>query len=302
MFVPSKDINYSIIIPHYKVYELLDRALKSIPDRGDIQIIVVDDNSKIGLNDFQRLNHFKYAQCSFIISQKSIGAGGARNIGLSSASGKWLLFLDSDDFFHSSAFVIFDKYLNSDFDIVYCNTMSVFSNTLEKSFRFSLYKAYIECHDGTEENNNILKYGHNVPVAKMIKHSLVKDNDIKFDETRYCNDSMFAVKTAINSKKICVDKQVVYVVTEREGSLITHPTLEAVTIRYEVQLRVNKLIREKGMKQYQNSILSYLNQSLRFGAHAFFKFIKLGFRYSGFNIYSLYYARKRVIKIQKEVS
>lgn len=38
-------INYSIIIPHYGIPELLGRCLRSIPERDDIQVIVVDDNS-----------------------------------------------------------------------------------------------------------------------------------------------------------------------------------------------------------------------------------------------------------------
>jgi len=37
--------NYSIIIPHYNIPELLMRCLKSIPKRDDIQVIVVDDGS-----------------------------------------------------------------------------------------------------------------------------------------------------------------------------------------------------------------------------------------------------------------
>ena len=38
-------INYSIIIPHYNIPDLLGRCIKSIPEREDVQVIVVDDNS-----------------------------------------------------------------------------------------------------------------------------------------------------------------------------------------------------------------------------------------------------------------
>lgn len=38
-------IKYSIIIPHYNAPHLLERCLKSIPVREDIQVIVVDDCS-----------------------------------------------------------------------------------------------------------------------------------------------------------------------------------------------------------------------------------------------------------------
>lgn len=43
---------YSVIIPHKNTPELLRRCLSSIPKRGDIQIIVIDDNSDLDKVDF----------------------------------------------------------------------------------------------------------------------------------------------------------------------------------------------------------------------------------------------------------
>lgn len=298
-----KQINYqySIIIPHYKIIDLLSRALQSIPDREYIQIIVVDDNSGIDESEFEKLNFFKHANCQFVFTRESKGAGYVRNVGLSLAKGKWLLFLDADDFFTNTAFEFFDEYVNSNHDIIYFNTKSVFSETLQPSDRFSLYKAYIETAVNTNaESLNILKFAHSVPVAKMVRRAMVDENKIVFDETRYCNDSMFAVRSAIAANSLYVDQRIVYVVTEREGSLVTNPTLEAIKIRYEVQLRVNQLIRSVGMSKYQNSLLAYLSQSIKFGFNNFCHFIILGFKYSGLNIHSLYLARKRVKRILDE--
>ena len=46
-------IIYSIVIPHYNIPDLLERALNSIPQREDIEIIVVDDNSDPAKVDFE---------------------------------------------------------------------------------------------------------------------------------------------------------------------------------------------------------------------------------------------------------
>lgn len=298
----EKQYNYTVIIPHYKIIDLLGRALASIPDREDIQILVVDDNSGIDENEFRKLDAFEKATCEFIYLKENKGAGVARNEALKKTEGKWLLFLDADDFFDKRAFSVFDEYSSSKFDIVYFNTDSVFSDSLLPSNRFSIYKTYIEfCNTEDEHKVNLLKFAHSVPVAKMIKYNLVVDNDIVFDGTRYCNDSMFCVKSAIAANLVFVDKRVVYVVTEREGSLVTNPKPEAVKIRYEVQLRVNKLIREVGMSQYQNSLLAYWQQALKFGIPTFLSFVKLGIKYSGFNIYTLYLGRKRVLKMLANV-
>ena len=301
--VHNKKYCYSIIIPHYNIINLLERALLSIPDREDIQILVVDDNSGIAEDNFEKLNTFKKAKCEFIFTKESKGAGYVRNVGLTRVLGKWLLFLDADDFFSENAFDIFDKYINSDNEIIYFNTTSVYSDTLEPSNRFGIYKTYVEFCDNIDENKkNIIKFGHSVPVAKMIRNSLVVNNNILFDETKYCNDSMFAVKVAACANRIYVDKSVVYVVTERAGSLVTNPNKEALRIRYEVQLRVNKFIRDIGMSKYQNSLLFYWQESLKFGFFCFMDFVKLGIKYSGFNIHTVYLARKRVLKILADKS
>ena len=47
-------INYSIIIPHKNIPNLLQRCLDSIPNREDVQIIVVDDNSDPNIVDFDK--------------------------------------------------------------------------------------------------------------------------------------------------------------------------------------------------------------------------------------------------------
>lgn len=292
---------YSIIIPHYKIVDLLARALSSIPDREDIQILVVDDNSEINPEEFYRLNTFHAAQCTFIFTYLSKGAGYARNKALSQAEGKWLLFLDADDFFEPGAFDIFDEYHSHPADIIYFNTHSVLSHTLQPSNRFQLYKAYVENCDNTDiHKTNTLKFGHSVPVAKMIRHEMVKIHNIQFDETRYCNDTLFAIKSALAATKIYADKRIVYVVTEREGSLITVPNAEAVRTRYEVQLRANQLIRQSGYTPYQNSLLAYYSQAFKLGLPTLWDFLKLGIKHSAFNIHTLYLARKKIIKLLQQ--
>ena len=70
----EKQYNYTVIIPHYKIIDLLGRALASIPDREDIQILVVDDNSGIDENEWlNRHNYYKhigiYAYRSRVLSR-----------------------------------------------------------------------------------------------------------------------------------------------------------------------------------------------------------------------------------------
>lgn len=108
------NINYSIIIPHKNSAGLLQRCLDSIPQRDDIQIIIIDDNS-LNIKKLRDIEK-KYSYVEMIYTKEGRGAGYARNVGLKQIKGKWVLFADADDFYNKNAFSILDNYINSDND------------------------------------------------------------------------------------------------------------------------------------------------------------------------------------------
>ena len=286
---------YTIIIPHYNLIDLLPRALFSIPDRPDIQILVVDDNSGIDEDRFHVLNTFRQAECRFIFTKESKGAGYVRNVGLSHATGEWLLFLDADDFFEEGAFVFFDAYADQPYDVVYFNTKSVYSESLLPSPRFGIYNAYINFAQADNvHHQNIIRAYHVVPVAKMIRSSLVHAHNIRFDEVPWGNDVFFATQVGAKALKIAIEKTVVYVVTERENSLVKQLSAEALLCRYKVALRANQYLRSMGMKPYQNTILFHLRRIAKCGMLPFVKALSLGLKYGGYNLHTLYLSSRMV--------
>ena len=286
---------YTIIIPHYNLIDLLPRALFSIPDRPDIQILVVDDNSGIDEDRFHVLNTFRQAECRFIFTKESKGAGYVRNVGLLHATGEWLLFLDADDFFEEGAFVFFDAYADQPYDVVYFNTKSVYSESLLPSPRFGIYNAYINfAQPDNLHHQNIIRAYHVVPVAKMIRSSLVHAHNIRFDEVPWGNDVFFATQVGAKASKIAIEKTVVYVVTERENSLVKQLSAEALLCRYKVALRANQYLRSMGMKPYQNTILFHLRRIAKCGMLPFVKALSLGLKYGGYNLHTLYLSSRMV--------
>ena len=113
-----KQINYTFIIPHHNSPELLIRCLDSIPKRPDIEVIVVDDNSQ---EDKKPFVNREDTQVVLLNKAQSNGAGRARNIGLSMAKGKWLLFADCDDYYVNGFIDVLDRYLDSNYDVIYYN-------------------------------------------------------------------------------------------------------------------------------------------------------------------------------------
>lgn len=89
----------SVVVPVYNVEKFLDRCVKSIVEQTyvDLEIILVDDGSK----DTSAEICDKWAQKDAritVIHKDNAGAGFARNSGIDAANGKYILFVDSDDY------------------------------------------------------------------------------------------------------------------------------------------------------------------------------------------------------------
>ena len=123
--IMHSEITFSIIIPHKNIPDLLQRCLNSIPYRKNLQVIVVDDNSDSDIVDFNNFPKWNYPNYNVFFTKEGKGAGYARNIGLRYAIGKWILFVDADDYVLPSIDTIFNEYILSDADIIYFNPISV---------------------------------------------------------------------------------------------------------------------------------------------------------------------------------
>lgn len=88
----------SIIIPYYNDGQYIEQAIQSILDQtySNMEIIVIDDGSN---NETKNILKDLDQKIDLLITQENKGTSAARNIGISSAKGKFILPLDSDDYF-----------------------------------------------------------------------------------------------------------------------------------------------------------------------------------------------------------
>lgn len=94
-----KDIEVSVIIPTYNrkniLVETLGRISKQTFPKDKYEVIVIDDCSKDGTEDFLK-NYKSKTRFSFLINRPNLGRAGTRNRGITKASGKYILMLDDD--------------------------------------------------------------------------------------------------------------------------------------------------------------------------------------------------------------
>lgn len=203
----EQKFNYSFIIPHKNCPGLLQRCVDSIPDRDDVQVIVVDDNSDEGKKP--SLKERKNLQVILLDKKQSKGAGRARNFAMEQAKGKWLLFADADDYYTDYLSVILDKYKSDDVtDIVYLNAC-VFDENGKTNLFYSdiLINDFINGKKGAEME---LRYDLWTPWSRMVKSSVVFNNNLKYDELPATNDKMFCLYCSYYSKIISAESNIVY--------------------------------------------------------------------------------------------
>ncbi len=237
--------SYSIIIPHKNTPTLLRRCLDSIPDREDVQIIIVDDNSDTTKADFDNFPGKSRPNVEIYYTKEGKGAGYARNVGLSHAIGEWLIFADSDDYFTEEFNTILDKYKEDDSDIVFFNAESRYSDNISITADRSLnLNRYIKEHDIVS-----LRYHFYPPWCKLIKRDIQVKYSVLFSETIAANDVMFSVNVAYHAKRFKIEEATGYCVTLRSGSLEKTFSSAALLARVCISLETNRFYEEHNIKE-----------------------------------------------------
>lgn len=257
---------YSIIIPHRNSVDLLPKLFSSIPVRSDIEILVIDNSPEpvtkedIGLSRTYEL----------LYSDPARGAGGARNTGLDAACGKWVIFADADDFFSGEAFQAFDRYADSDNDVVFFCATGVDALTGGITERGDYVSEFVRHYLADRTSEKELRSSYCVPWGKMVRRSLLEKHQIRFDECVAANDIVCSLKIGIFAERIDACDTVVYCVSTVANSLTRRSDFSVMQSRFLANLRFNRLARKHGMGEYQHSIMYLFIRTVKTGGFRVF--------------------------------
>ena len=204
------NMRYSFIIPHHNNPVLLNRLIDSIPQREDIEIIVIDDNS----DELKKPKNLRNdCQLFFISASESKGAGKARNKGLDLAKGDWLFFADSDDLYVDGFIDVVDSVKKDELDILFFDVFYTWEEDKKKEHWSQRYSPSIQ---------NYLKNPNSKYWLLMVKHVIqgpwnfairseyVRKIGARFEEIPKGNDAYFHHYVAMNTERVCVIPQKLY--------------------------------------------------------------------------------------------
>lgn len=210
---------YSIVIPHKNAQDLLKYCLDSIPIRDDIQVIVVDDNSDADKVDFVNFPRWGGKCFECIFNKEGLGAGHARNEGIKHAKGKWLLFVDADDYLLPTANRVFDEEKYTEADIVFFRPKAMMlSDRATPSPRANRYTSIVDDYLRSGDETDLRSKWY-VPWSKLMRREFIESRALYFDEIVYSEDMVFSIKAGILAQRVIVRDHSYYCATFSDNSM-----------------------------------------------------------------------------------
>lgn len=229
---------FSIIVPAYNVSEYITECIDSIKKQTfkDYEIVVVEDCSTDNtLEILKGMDGIK-----LVAHEKNKGLGGARNSGISTATGEYIIFLDSDDYLYDeNVLEKLNKTIgNENIDIVY----SGFEARGARNFSF------IPTKEQCEKEYRLAKNKYISVCAGCWSRELLNKHNIRFKEGVIYEDVyfMFYATAKSNTFKLAEYPTFIYR-AGREGSLTTkkqfkqvHDTLTCIENLCELKEKIDK--------------------------------------------------------------
>lgn len=193
------DKKLSFVLPVYKVERYLPQCLDSILSQctPDCEVILVDDGSPDGSGAICDAYAERYPDVQ-VVHIPNGGNSAARNLGVSMARGRYLCFVDSDDYIEpGSVEKMLEWIRNIHADICFLQAVKVFPNER----RVPLGEGLTHQSLAGKNRREALAYMATCPKypggpwAKLIRRELVEQNNIRFPgDRRLCEDLFYTLE------------------------------------------------------------------------------------------------------------
>lgn len=216
----------SVIIPIYKVENYLKPCVDSVLAQSykNLEVILVDDGSPDQCpnicDDYASID-----KRIVVIHKKNGGLSDARNMGLTKATGDYVLFLDSDDLWTENSAVsrLVDVIKdNPDAELVFFQKFSFADGTTPVTP--SIY-SHLDCKlNGSTKIEMFLSLQKRAnyltsAYTKMIRRSLLTDNNIQFEKGLLSEDFDWSIELYLKSSKVVFSDEIFYGYRVRSGSI-----------------------------------------------------------------------------------
>jgi glycosyltransferase EpsH len=234
----------TFIIPVFNVEKYIKKCLSSIiaQKNPDWEVIIIDDGSTDASASICKSFIEKHSNIR-IVSQKNQGQGIARNTGMRLAQGRFICFVDPDDWVHEDMTKDLISAMDSsdaafaNFGIEYITTNGTVSKRFV-NFDYSELKGSAIFENAIMDSNVLSS-----PCNKVYKRSFLQENNILFPPTRAYEDSYFSRLVGYYARKCLFINKIYYHALVRPGSTTREMSIRRVQDAiYILQLERDKFI------------------------------------------------------------
>lgn len=251
----------SIIIPVFNAEKYLSRCIDSVLSQTfpGLELILVNDGSTDQSEEI--INSFIHDNRIVYLKQKNKGVSAARNLGLSRASGEYIIFVDSDDYLVLDSL---DRRIEeaSNTDLLISNYYRVSNDGVKEKEEYINEEKKLSVVEALWSISPKSTIGYQGYLwNKVFCREIIKKNSIQFDPSvAYGEDRLFIGQYITHCKKISLDKEVVYCYRLNDESAmvsfdtITHKNYERVRTEIDGLEKIEKLVKEYDVGIYHSFI------------------------------------------------
>ena len=209
----------SVIVPVYKTEKYLNHCINSIVGQtyNNLEIILVDDGSPDRCPAICDLWKEKDERIK-VFHQVNAGGGQARNLALDKSKGKFVIFVDSDDYIAPFMIEFLYKQFQDDVDIVECGYCITHNDNAEfdeesEGYRWESFGA----EEAVLENIKDRMF-RQIIWNKMYRKSVV--GDVRFPVRKNIDDEFWTYQVLGNARKVIYTNKVLYAYRQQENSVM----------------------------------------------------------------------------------
>lgn len=265
----DNDTLLSIIIPVYNLENYIENCLNSLINqvKNNVEIIIINDGSKDRSEEICQSYSVKYSYIRYY-KQKNGGVSNARNNGVKQAKGKYILFVDGDDWLLPNSLPeIMTKLKANDFDLICGDFIKVYEQleNYKKNIKNKNSISIIEKEKYPKNIINLFNSGYFKTNlwCNFFKRSIVLENNIKFDENvKYTEDLDYLLNILFNCQTVGLMDNPFYAYRQsRDGSATSFVSKKRVEDNFDFIKKWYKFYEacdlDKQIKSYLINFLSY---------------------------------------------
>ena len=207
----------SVIIPTYNCAQYIRRSIDSVLSQGlkNLEVIIVDDASTDDTRDVLDKYFGANNQIKRIVHPENKKLGGARNTGMDVAKGKYLFFLDADDWLEKKSLVHLASIAETyGAEIVACGVNKSWENGRVVRYHSEAFA----CEGGIEALHHLADYRiGSIVWNKLYLREFIEENKLRFVPQYFHEDVMFTTNAVYLCKKYISINELYYNYFQREA-------------------------------------------------------------------------------------